>query len=164
MRPVLLLLALAPGLAACHGGLREGVFTKEGVRYEVGAKPAQWRQLELEDNDLAFVADSGHSIAVNSTCRNHGDPSLEVLTQHLIMGFTDRTRVAQEPGSIDGRASLGSHYTARLDGVPIELMLVVMKKDGCIYDFTYLSPQGRFEEKRPAFESLLSRFKTGTPP
>ena len=161
MRPALLLVP-AMLLAACHGGFKDGVFVKDGVRYEVKPPPETWRQVSLEGNDLAFVAPgSGHSIAVNSTCRDTGDPPLEVLVMHLLIGFTDRVRVSQEPGMLDGRASLAARYTAKLDGVPVELFLVVTKKDGCVYDFSYVSPEGRFDEQRAAFDSLVAHFKTG---
>ena len=157
-------LAVAALLGGCHGGLRDGVFAKEGVRYEIGQPYGQWRQVGLAGNDLAFVAnDSGHSIAVNSTCRDFGDPPLEVLINHLLIGFTDRVQVSQTPGVLDGRSCLTAHYTAKLDGVPVELLLVVMKKDTCVYDFTYVSPSGRFDEKRAAFDQLLSHFKTEAP-
>ena len=38
-------LSLVPALllAGCHGGLRDGVFVKDGVRYEVGRIPEKWR-------------------------------------------------------------------------------------------------------------------------
>lgn len=115
----------------------------------------------MRENDLAFMAkDSTHSMAINSTCEGHEDAPLAVLTQHLLMGFTDRTRVSQELRPMDGRESLQSHYQARLDGVPIELLLVVMKKDGCVYDLTYLAPKGRFDEKLDSFERLLQQFRT----
>ncbi len=151
--------ALAVVLASCTRNLRDGVFEKGDVRYWVGALPQGWKQLKLAENDLAFVADGApQSIAVNSTCENYDDAPLEVLTQHLLMGFTERARIEQASGMMDGRESLRSHYTAKLDGVPMELLLVVLKKDGCVYDFTYLSPPSRFEERKDVFEQLLSNF------
>lgn len=154
--------ALTLLVAGCHGGFRDGVFVKDGVRYEVRQPSDQWRQVSLAGNDLAFVSnDSGHSIAVNSTCEDYGDPPLSVLVRHLLIGFTDRVQVSQVPGTLDGRESLTAHYTAKLDGVPVELLMVVMKKDGCVFDFTYVAPAGRFDEKRAAFDQLLAHFKAG---
>ncbi len=156
-------LLIAAGLCSgCrHGELKNGVFAKSGVRYRVGEVPPSFKQVGLNDNDLAFVAkDSPHSMALNSTCEGYSDASLQVLTQHLLMGFTDRQLVSHEVRPMDGRESLRSHYIAKLDGVPIELLLVVLKKNGCVYDFTYLSPRGRFEEKLSSFELLLDQFRT----
>jgi hypothetical protein len=158
-RKLLWSLPLAALVASCTHNLKDGVFEKGDIRYSVGALPEGWKQIRLAENDLAFVAEGApQSIAVNSTCENYDDAPLEVLTQHLLMGFTERTRLEQVAGMMDGRESLRSHYTAKLDGVPMELLLVVLKKDGCVYDFTYLAPPARFEERQGVFDQLLSNF------
>ena len=61
---------------------------------------------------------------------------------------------------MDGREALESRVEAKLDGVPVDLVLVVMKKDGCIYDFTYVSPPGRVDERKRDFDQLVKNFKT----
>jgi len=153
--PLVLLL-----LVGCSGRrFSDRVLVKDGVRYRVGELPARWRPLEVESNDVAYVSsDSPHTLAINSTCQGTGDASLEVLTRHLLIGFTDREPVSEERRMMDGRESLWSRFRAKLDGVPVEMMLVVLKKDGCVYDFTYLSPPGRFEERRASFERVLAEF------
>lgn len=149
-----LLLALG-----CGHGLRDGYFSKGDIRYRVAAPPAGWRQLKLAGNDLAYVStDKAHSIAVNATCENHEDPPLDVLTQHLLLGFTDRQSLQTETLMLDGREALRSRYVAKLDGIPVDLDLVVMKKDGCVHDFVYLSPVDRGDLQRPVFEQLLKEF------
>ncbi len=157
---VALLLALAP-LAACASHLSKGVYTSGDARYRIGEVPRSWRLVRLHDNDVAFLStDSPHSLAINATCHDHGDPSLPVLTRHLLMGFTDPRTVAETEETLDGREALRTRVIARMDGVPIEMLLVVMKKDGCVYDFTYLSPIGRLEERETTFEEILHHFKT----
>ncbi len=159
---MLVVLVVAGGCR--HAELRDGVFSKSHVRYRIGQLPAGWRRASLRENDLAWIFDTtGHSIAVNSTCQGYEDAPLPVLTQHLLMGFTDRHSMGQQDFTLDGREALRSHYRARMDGVPVELLLVVMKKNNCIYDFTYVSPDGRFEEKLPDFERVLQGFKTEEP-
>ena len=148
------------GLAGCRTGLSNGVIDKDDTRYFVGGVPAGWAPQRFSDNDVFFGKQDGHSIAVNATCRDYGDASLEVLTRHLVEGFTGVETLARKTAPLDGRDALFTHYRARLDGVPIEMQLVVMKKDGCVYDFTYLSPPGRFEDDRAVFDALLARFHT----
>ncbi len=74
------------------------------------------------------------------------------------MGFTEPKTLDQQTKMLDGREALFSHSTAKLDGIPRELSLVVMKKDGCIYDFMQISPVGQLD--RAAFDQLLHQFKT----
>jgi hypothetical protein len=151
-------------LGAVAGGCRrvrfeDQVLTRPDVRYQVGELPSDWRRVRLSDNDLAFfLDDTGQALAVNATCRGHDDPPLEVLTRHLMMGFTERERVSQERVMLDGREALRSRYRAKMDGVPVELMLVVLKKDNCVYDFSYVAPPERFEERLGDFEVWVGGF------
>lgn len=154
------LLALA---SACAGHLSGGVYTEGHLSYRIGALPSSWQEVHLNENDVAFVSkDSPHSLAINATCEGHDDPPLDVLTRHLLMGFTARDTLSQGLEQLDGREAMRTHVTAKLDGVPVELLLVVMKKDRCVYDFTYLSPVGRLAEREPDFELILKHFKTGS--
>ena len=154
-----LLLASAVG---CHRGVRfeDQVFTKPGVRYRVGELPAVWERVKLSNNDLAwFTEETGHALSVNSTCREHEDAPLDVLTRHLVLGFTERLEVEQQKVVVDEREALRSRYRAKLDGVPVELLFLVLKKDQCVYDFTYVAPLGRYEERLEGFESLVRGFR-----
>jgi hypothetical protein len=151
-------LALAAGCATPYQG---GVVTKDGTRYHAGNGPEGWSRQGFEDNDVAFVSpDARHTVAVNATCHKYPDASLEVLMNHLLMGFTEVKALDKAHAPLDGRDSLRGHYQARLDGVPVELGLVVLKKDGCIYDFTYFSPPGNYGEALGAFDQVLHDFQT----
>jgi hypothetical protein len=132
---------------------------KPDVTYEVGELPPHWRLVRLEDNDLAYLDEaSGHSLAVNATCEGHEDPPLSVLTQHLLIGFTERQETERRLFMLDGREALETRHFAKLDGVPVDLLFVVMKKDGCVYDFTYVSPPGRFDQYVADFRGLVQGF------
>jgi hypothetical protein len=145
-------------LSACGASLKDGIFVKDEVRYRVrGPDETTWKRIDFADNDLAWASvTSGQVLAVNATCRGHEDPPLEVLTTHLLFGFSARERVSQRLLTLDGREALRSHYRARLDGVPVEIELVVLKKNGCVHDFTAVSPAGQQALGLPAFEALLA--------
>jgi len=147
-------------LAGC-ASLAGGLFRKEGVAYRVVAPDEHaWRRVQLSENDLAWIArDSGDMLAVNATCKDFGDPSLEVLTNHLLIGFEDRELVAQKTETLDGREALRSTYHAKLDGVEVELELVVLKKNGCVHDFTFIAPRGTKDAHRAEFEALVAGFR-----
>jgi hypothetical protein len=157
----LMLFALTcAGLVACGGIYKNGYFVKDSLRYHVASlEESDWRRVGFAGNDLAWVhRNSPHVLAMNATCDEHGDPPLDVLTTHMLFGFTDRDLRDREAKTIDGREALFSHYLAKLDGVPVELELVVLKKNGCVHDFMYVSPEGHADEQRPAFERLLNEF------
>lgn len=137
----------------------DSVLSKKQVDYRIGELPDYWRRVFVEGNDLAFSeGDTGRALSVNSTCEGHEDPPLPVLTRHLLMGFTERQEVSQQLIPLDGREALRSRHTAKLDGVPVELELVVLKKDGCVYDFTYVAPPGQAEPRMKDFDQLIAGF------
>ncbi len=149
------------GLAACDGHLnKKGFFQKGSLRYRVAAPDAsQWQQLKFAGNDLAWVhLGSAHVLSMNATCQDHGDPGLDVLTTHLMFGFSERTLKSRTQQLLDGREAMLSNYEAKLDGVPVEIDVAVLKKDDCVHDFIYVSPPGRAQEHKPEFDRLLSQF------
>ena len=160
MNRIFLRVLVALPLACAHqGAFSGGFFVKGDVRYYVGGIPPGWRFKNFKDNDIAYVSDdSPHIISMNASPEGYEDAPLDVLSRHLVMGFTERKLLRQEQRMLDEREALVSHYFVKMDGVPVELMLVVMKKDKSVYDFWYISPPGRFEEKLGTFEEILKRF------
>ncbi len=156
---------LGPVLSACSGGgqLVGSVYTDPEARYRVGTLGGDWARLRVEDqNDLAWRSERlGSIVQVNATCDPSGDVPLFALTNHLLMGFTDRDVRAQELVPMDGREALRTHVVARLDGVPRELLFYVMKKDDCVYDLALLAPEGAgFERALVEFEPFVQGFST----
>lgn len=147
-------------LASC-ASLAGGLFRKEGVAYRVVPPDEHaWRRVQLTENDLAWIAkDSGDMLAINATCKDHGDPSLEVLTSHLLFGFDERELVAQKTETVDGREALRSTYHAKLDGVEVAIELLVLKKNGCIHDLTFIAPRLTKDAHRAEFEALVAGFR-----
>lgn len=143
----------------CRGGLVGGMYTRDGLAYRVVEPAGGWRRIAFEDNDLAWLSAQGHVIAVNATCSGHEDPQLEVLMNHLVIGFTDREWVSKKKFELDGREAMRSQVKARLDGVATSLDLVVLKKNGCVHDFTYVSPTGLEAAHQAEFDALIEGFR-----
>ncbi len=83
------------------------------------------------------------------------DTPLVALTNHLLIGTTERQIQAQEVEPFDSREALHSVLTAKLDGVPRLYDMFVIKKDGCIYDFVYVASPSAAEAGRREFERLI---------
>ncbi len=158
------MLVFVLGTTACGGAsFAGGVYRGHGVAYEVSPLGEGWRSVDVGDhNDLAWRNDALSSIVqINSTCEADMDVPLQALTNHLLIGFTEREIQSQELQPLDGRESLVTSLSAKLDGVPRSLLLVVMKKDGCVYDMALISADAAaFDSARPAFDSLRGSFHT----
>jgi len=159
MRPAVLVSALL--VAACPSGLSGRYFQKGDLKYRVAElDTSTWNPVRFSDNDLAWLGPDGSVLAMNATCKDYGDPSLEVLTNHMLMGFTDKQLVERKTFVLDGRDALESTYSAKLDGVPIDITVAVLKKDGCVHDFTYVAPQGFGPKYRAQLDALIDGFTT----
>jgi hypothetical protein len=161
-RWLLLLLLALPG-ACGGGGLSHGRFRDDEASYRVGPVGDRWKRLSVDDqNDLAWHhGPSGSIIQVNASCDPAMDVPLKALTAHLLIGFTERRMRSEQLRTLDAREALQTHLVAKLDGVPRELLLTVLKKDGCVYDFSLVAPPGAgFTRARASYDSLLSGFRT----
>jgi hypothetical protein len=149
-------------LGGCRSvSLREGVVSTPDTRYRVGPVPADWHQVNLKDSDFSWVTSPpAYAFWVNSTCKEYEDVPLVALNRQLLIGFTDVQKVEQKTQMLDGRDALFSHYRAKMDGVERELDLVVLKKDGCIYDFAYVAPVGGYAVRQGQFRALVDGFAT----
>lgn len=157
-------LALVLFAAGCGGGasFSNHVYRDAEAHYRVGEVGSRWERVGIGDNDLAWHdAGTGSVVQVNATCDPFQDVPLSALTNHLLIGFTDREWRSSDGVPLDGREALRSHVVARLDGVPRELLLYVLKKDQCTYDLALIAPPGdAFRAAEPEFERLVAGFTT----
>lgn len=150
--------------AGCGGGATfvNDVYRDPEATYRVGELGQDWQRVSIGNNDLAWHnARIGAVAQVNSTCDPYQDVPLSALTNHLLIGFTDREYRSSDTVPLDGREALRTHVVAKLDGVPRELLLYVLNKDTCTYDFALIAPPGTsYREAEAQFERLVSGFTT----
>jgi hypothetical protein len=147
-----LLLPACASTASYHDGWVE----KDGHRIRVGALPAGWERVSVGEEDLAFRDTSSNAvITTQMTCgKKYDDAPLKSLTRHLWFGLTSVEVTAQNVRPLGGREALDTTADAKLDGVPVRLRTIVMKKDGCVIDFTLSQPRpdGGWEAASAALE------------
>lgn len=139
-----LLMSAAVAGSACSTSHFDGrVFRKGDVAFRLERLPPTWRPIEIDDTALAFRDDeNAATVAINGRCgKDAEDVPLKSLTQHLFLQFTDRQLEDQELLPLDGREALRTEMTAKLDGVEKYFHVVVLKKDGCVYDFLQIANQ-----------------------
>lgn len=157
-------------LMGCFGGVkktgkvvgyREGrVLTKKGS-YDVGSLPAGWERIKLGKAVVTFYNPSlKSSISTDSFCdQAYNDSPLKSLTRHLFPGLQDQKVMEQEPLTLSGRGALHTVLKATMDGVPVMLSIVVVKKDWCLFDFYLVSEQSYFAQAAVDFEAFYRGFQ-----
>jgi hypothetical protein len=141
-----------------RGQLVGDVYRDGAVSFRIGRLPSTWRRVQVAGGQLAFHHAEGGSILVHATCQPRADVPLDVLTNHLLFGFEDRRELGRAAFALDGRQALRTRLAARLDGVPVVLDLVVLRKDDCIYDLELASSPVVFADRRPDFERFFEGF------
>lgn len=156
-----IVLAIVAGCA--HGdALQDGVLRKGSLRVGIGPVPAQWRRVSVDGADLAFRDDArgGSALFVVHCGDRRDDAPLSILTENLIMGTTDRDFESEKVVPFDGREAMHTVVRAKLDGVPMQYDIYVMKKDACVYDVVYVAPPARYSEGSTDFERFVDGLHT----
>jgi hypothetical protein len=156
-----ILLLATVGACARTGNLDGQVYHGPETTYRIGHLGPEWGRVDVAGhNDVAFShPDHGAIVQVNSSCNPALDIPLEALTQHLLIGFTERDIQSQDRVPMAAREALRTHAVAKLDGVPREMVFYVLKKDGCVYDLSLVAPPGeRFARARKDYDGFVAGF------
>lgn len=147
-------------VAACAtSSFKDGVYRDSHTAYRVGPLDSSWERFSLSDCNLAFRHHAGGSILANATCEGIHDVSLDVLTNQALMGFDQRREQGRERITLDGRVAQRTRLTATLDGVPVALELVVLKKDNCTYDFELVAGPAIIADREADFWRFVQGFE-----
>lgn len=154
--------AVACGGASSHGSFDGSVYRDGPIAFHLDPAPAEWKRIDVTEAALAFRDERNEaSILVNARCKKTDDGTpLVALKNHLVIGATEREIVSEKVVPFDRREALHTTMRVKWDGVPMELDIFVLKKDGCVYDFVYLAPPPTFDAGAPAFESFVKSFRT----
>ncbi len=100
------------------------------------------------------------TMTVNSTCNEKKkNYSLRALSESLLIGINDKEALSREETTVDGVPALRTIYTGTLNKVPLKIATVVLRKNICIYDFTYASSPEHFDLGIVDFNNFVSQFR-----
>lgn len=128
--------------------------------YSVKA-PSSWENVEKAESDRAFRLPSGGLATVTSSCNRNSDAPLETLTKHLMLGARHVNILEQKRENVDGVAGLKTKVKATFEGKPINLVLFVLAKEDCIFDFSMMSPKEITSGDDSDFMKLVQSFNYG---
>ena len=139
----------------------ERVFLQYGGYYRVGALPDGWTRLNVSSKAISFYNEAYKStISTDAFCgRSFADRPLDALAGELAAALSnDRETKWTEDMMLDGRGALRIFVTGTLDGVPVNMDIVVVKKDGCNFDFVAVAPPDAPQEVAFDFEGFFKGF------
>lgn len=151
-------------LGCAHSGFDGQVYRSRDLSFRLGPVPSTAREVQASDALVAFRDDqAGSTMAINARCGQDGDDvPLRALVQHLFLHFTDRRTIREEEFSLARRAALETELEAALDGVSSHFVVVVLKHDGCVYDFVHVDGGGEsasIVQSRSDFRAMVRGFE-----
>jgi hypothetical protein len=148
------------GLTGCaSGSFQDNVYRDSHVSYRVGPLDSSWRRFDVSGSNIAFRHVEGGSILADGRCSGVKDVPLDVLTNQATIGLENKEEHSREVITLDGRAALRTRMSASLDGVPVELDLVVVKKDNCTYDLQLVAGAKVFDARDADFSKFVEGFQ-----
>jgi len=145
---------------AAGGSVTRESYRRGAVAYRVGPLPADWQPLAFKGTNLAFRHPGGGMIAASAQCPAREDVPLAVLTNHLLFGIETKEDRGRALLTLDGRQALRTRVLGELDGVPIELDLVALRKDDCLYDLQLIAAPRDFAARQRDFDAFVHGFAT----
>ena len=131
------------------------------------AKDVQWsspggpfKEIKAANADRTWLSSStGNTISYLSECGNTADPSLQILESESLSAISRMTPVSAKGFDFNGRAARESVSSGEVDGVPVQLKLLVFKKNGCNYTLSYGGVLKNFSSEEKYFEDFKKNFK-----
>jgi len=167
-RELLWVLLLGCALVLCCGCSRPAfdgsVYRSKELSFRLGPVPSTARQVDASEALVAFRDDqAGSTFAISARCGQDGDDvPLRSLVQHLFIHFTDRRVIQEKEFQLARRAALETEMEASLDGVSSHFVVVVLKHDGCVYDFVHVDGGGSstaVQQSRSDFRGMVQGFE-----
>jgi hypothetical protein len=131
------------------------------------AKDVQWKapgspfkEIKATNADKTWLSSrTGNTISFLSECGNAADPSLQSLESESLSALGKITPISSRIYDFNGRAARNSVSSGEVDGVPVQLELLVFKKNGCNYTLSYGGVMKQYEAEHKIFEDFKQNFK-----
>ena len=139
----------------------QAVYLDRNHYYKVGPLSGDWKQIpEIQPGVVFKNKITEATIATESLCGgSFEDVPLTMLTNQLLAGMKDVKKTVQQDWMLGGREALYTEVMATLDGVPVSLDIVILKKDDCQFDFYAISLPEHHADTRDAFLNFVKGFE-----
>ena len=130
-------------------------------RYLTGSPGEGWVAVPPGAADRAWFNDHlGASIYTDSNCGpRYAEERIEDLATELTVGFRDVKTVKEEYVTVGDREGILRVQSGKLDGIAVQMGLLVVNKNACNYDFAYISPPDGFASGWDAYQAVVKGFK-----
>jgi hypothetical protein len=132
--------------------------------YEIEGPKSDWKDVNSGSADHAWYNPKiGSTIYVTSNCgAKFHDRSLHDAVYSMTAGIRSEIEPIERKLFLDGREALMLQSKGRLDGVNVQMAVVALSKNRCLYDFVYIARPENFADGFGDFHQMLHTFETRT--
>lgn len=151
--------------AGCHAarvscvalGLLVTSCSSTRLRDDAVSTLARWWPVQTSDDSIALHHEEGGTIAANLACGERDeDAPPDILAKHELIGLDGVEERSRERILVNGRLAFRCRVGARLDGVPVELDLVVLQQNGCVVDARLVGSASVVDARRADFDRFVA--------
>ncbi len=152
-----LLLGALSLVSACAAGRTAGeVYQDHRNGFQVRLPREAWLPTPLDGAALSFGSpELGAAMGLLVECRTAEPGDLPGVARHLFFGLAEKQIQEREDVRLHDASGVRTRLRARLDGAPVEVEGVTIRRAGCLYDFMYAAPPAAFPKGRPDFEAFV---------
>jgi hypothetical protein len=132
----------------------------KGDNYNMTAPSKPFRPIDHAGFDQAWKSDvTGNSIAIASECGATDDATLMFMSNESLGAVQDAKNIQYKTLSMEAREALQTDADGQVDGVPVKVQFLHLKKNGCNYTFVFTGRGSRFLEELNHFENFKNSFR-----
>lgn len=129
-----------------------------GMKWQAPASPFQ--ALSDSSVDVAWLSEkTGNTISVLSECQAPTDRSLETLQSESLSLLSKLEKIEEQSLDFNGRRALRTKARGEVDGIPVMISVVTLKKNGCNYSLSFTGVSRNHGQETEVFERFLQSFE-----
>lgn len=129
-----------------------------GLIYKEPTKP--FVSMKSDGADKVWLSSkTANTIAYLTECESTNDPSLKQLESEYLNALGKLEIVKSETSNFNGRESLATTANGEIDGINVQVRLVIFKKNNCNYTLSYSGVKKKFDSELKHFDQFVESFK-----
>lgn len=130
----------------------------QGISFSAPHNP--YLEFKLETADRAWQnPQTGNTISYMSDCDGSSDQSLDTLFLSAVEGIENLKISDQRKITFNQREALETSLLGRVDGVGIQVRLIIFKKNNCTFNLSYIGSLSTFMKGYNDFVAFVKEFK-----
>ena len=133
-------------------------------RYKVDKPDGEWKNVKSGSADHAWYNSKiGATIYVDSNCEQRfEDRPLHDSLYSMTAGIRSKDEPLERALFLDGREAVMLQTRGNLDGVDVQMAVVALAKNQCLFDFVYITRPENFSKGFGDFHQMLYTFESKT--